>query len=153
VVKAFRARIIGNCSPAYFFWGSFELALTRLSGRRAPERAGADRIARTGYSNDVISCSFWPGSGSAREAVFYAYATPAPVGLELVAIRPASVCYGRGWASSCCATRKWERLRSRMGCSSPICRAPTRRRAWRGRAARPLVGPREMPRFDQLRIF
>jgi hypothetical protein len=93
VFKEFRARFIGKCSPVHFFWGSFDLAVTRFSGRRAPERPGADRITREAYSHEVISGGFWPGSGSVQEAAFYAYAAPAPPGLERAAIRPASAWY------------------------------------------------------------
>src|SRR5689334_15126749 len=62
VLKQFRARFIGKCSPVHFFWGSFDLAVTRFSGRRAPERPGADRMTREAYSHEVSSCGFWPGT-------------------------------------------------------------------------------------------
>jgi Family of unknown function (DUF5996) len=88
VFKQFRGHFIGKCSPVHFFWGSFDLAVTRFSGRRAPERPGADRVTREAYSHEVISCGFWPGSGPVQEAAFYAYAAPAPPGLERVTIRP-----------------------------------------------------------------
>jgi hypothetical protein len=81
IFTEFRSRFIGKCSPVHFFWGSFDLAVTRFSGRRAPERPGADSITREAYSHEVISCGFWPGTGS-TEAAFYAYAAPAPAGLE-----------------------------------------------------------------------
>jgi hypothetical protein len=93
VFKQFRAGFIGKCSPVHFFWGSFDLAVTRFSGRRAPQRPGADHIAREGYSHEVISCGFWPGSGPVLEAAFYAYAAPAPAGLERAAIRPPAAWY------------------------------------------------------------
>ena len=93
VFKQFRAGFIGKCSPVHFFWGSFDLAVTRFSGRRAPERPGADPITREAYSHEVISCGFWPGSGPVQEAAFYAYAAPAPAGLERAVIRPASAWY------------------------------------------------------------
>jgi hypothetical protein len=93
VFQQFRAGFIGKCSPVHFFWGSFDLAVTRFSGRRAPDRPGADRMTREGYSHEVISCGFWPGSGPVREAAFYAYAAPAPEGLAQAAIRPATACY------------------------------------------------------------
>jgi hypothetical protein len=64
-----------------------------FSGRRAPERPGADRVTREGYSHEVISCGFWPGSGPVQEAAFYAYAAPVPAGLEHAAIRPAAARY------------------------------------------------------------
>lgn len=93
VFKEFRARFIGKCSPVQFFWGSFDLAVTRFSGRRAPARPGADRITREAYSHEVISAGFWPGSGSVQEAAFYAYAAPAPAGFHQVVARPASAWY------------------------------------------------------------
>lgn len=92
VLKQFRGRFIGKCSPVHFFWGSFDLAVTRFSGRRAPERPGADRVTREAYSHEVISCGFWPGGGS-QEAAFYAYAAPEPAGLKEAAIRPAQAAY------------------------------------------------------------
>ena len=91
--KQFRARFIGKCSPVHFFWGSFDLAVTRFSGRRAPERPGADRVTREAYSHEVISCGFWPGGGPVQEAAFYAYAAPEPAGLREAAIRPAAAWY------------------------------------------------------------
>ncbi len=61
IFKEFRSLYIGKCSPVHFFWGSFDLAVTRFSGRRAPERPGVDLITREAYSHEVISCGFWPG--------------------------------------------------------------------------------------------
>jgi len=90
--KVFRARFIGKCSPVHFFWGSFDLTVTRFSGQRAPERAGADRVTREAYSHEVISCGFWPGGGG-QEAAFYAYAAPEPAGLKEAAIRPPAAGY------------------------------------------------------------
>jgi enamine deaminase RidA (YjgF/YER057c/UK114 family) len=90
VFKEFRARFIGKSSPVHFFWGSFDLAVTRFSGRPAPARPGADAITREAYSHEVISAGFWPGSGSIQEAAFYAYAAPPPPGLESAAVRPAA---------------------------------------------------------------
>jgi hypothetical protein len=80
VFKEFRARFIGKSSPVHFFWGSFDLAVTRFSGRRAPERPGADPVTREAYSHEVISCGFWPGGGEVKEASYYTYAAPEPVG-------------------------------------------------------------------------
>lgn len=93
VFKEFRSRFIGKVSPVHFFWGSFDLAVTRFSGRRAPERAGADAITREGYSHELISHGFWPGSGNVAAPAFYAYAAPEPTGLPQTAIRPASAFY------------------------------------------------------------
>lgn len=95
VMQAFRGRFIGKSSPAHFFWGSFDLAVTRFSGRRAPPRDGADAITREAYSHEVISAGFWPGSGTMREAAFYAYAAPEPAGFADAAVRPASAYYSR----------------------------------------------------------
>ncbi|HWE63494.1 MAG TPA: DUF5996 family protein, partial [Chloroflexota bacterium] len=67
VFKQFRSGFIGKCSPVHFFWGSFDLAVSRFSGRRAPERPGADHMTREGYSHELISCGFWPGSGPVQE--------------------------------------------------------------------------------------
>ena len=77
----------------HFFWGSFDLAVTRFSGRRAPERAGADPVTREAYSHEVISAGFWPGSGDIKDAAFYAYAAPEPEGSAHSSIRPASAFY------------------------------------------------------------
>jgi hypothetical protein len=93
VFKEFRARFIGKVSPVHFFWGSFDLAVTRFSGRRAPEREGADAITREAYSHEVISHGFWPGSGNIQMPAFYAYTTPEPAGFPQAAIRPASAFY------------------------------------------------------------
>ena len=83
VMKEFRSRFIGKVSPVHFFWGSFDLAVTRFSGRRAPERAGADPITKEAYSHEVISHGFWPGDGEiVKDAAFYAYAAPEPAGFK-----------------------------------------------------------------------
>jgi hypothetical protein len=84
----FRARFIGKCSPVHFFWGSFDLAVTRFSGRRAPERPGADVITREAYSHEVSSVGFWPGGGSVQDAAFYSYAAPEPQGFKEERVRP-----------------------------------------------------------------
>jgi len=93
VFKEFRSRFIGKDSPVHFFWGSFDLCVTRFSGRRAPERPGADGITREAYSHEVISAGFWPGGGDIKGAAFYAYAAPEPEGLAQSPIRPASAFY------------------------------------------------------------
>jgi hypothetical protein len=96
VLKEFRARFIGKVSPVHFFWGSFDMAVTRFSGRPAPEREGADVITREAYSHEVISHGFWPGNKD-MEAAFYSYTTPEPAGLaDTVAqgkIKPAQTFY------------------------------------------------------------
>lgn len=95
IFQEFRGRFIGKCSPVHFFWGSFDLAVTRFSGRRAPERPGADLITREAYSHEVISHGFWPGGGPIPGPAFYAYAAPAPAGLDQEAIRPAAAHYSQ----------------------------------------------------------
>jgi hypothetical protein len=85
VMKVFRSKFVGKASPVHFFWGSFDLAVTRFSGRRAPEHPGGvphlpDLIAREAYSHEVSSCGFWPGNDVFPQAAFYSYAYPAPEG-------------------------------------------------------------------------
>ena len=93
VFKEFRSRFIGKSSPVHFFWGSFDLAVTRFSGRRAPEREGADPITKEAYSHEVISVGFWPGSGNIKDAAFYAYAAPEPPGFSTTPVRPQKAFY------------------------------------------------------------
>jgi hypothetical protein len=93
VLERFRCEFVGKCSPVHFFWGSFDLAVTRFSGRRAPGRAGADAVTREAYSHEVISHGFWPGSGAVAEPAFYAYAAPEPAGFKKASVRPAAAFY------------------------------------------------------------
>ncbi len=93
VLRRHRSRFIGKCSPVHFFWGSFDLAVSFFSGRRAPERVGADVMTKEGYSHEVISCGFWPGGETFQEPAFYAYAAPEPPGLRSAAILPAAAFY------------------------------------------------------------
>jgi hypothetical protein len=93
IFQRFSTGFIGKVSPVHFFWGSFDLAVTRFSGRPAPAREGADSITREAYSHEVISAGFWPGNGGFGEAAFYCYAAPAPTGLDKATIRPASAGY------------------------------------------------------------
>lgn len=95
VLKEFRSRFIGKVSPVHFFWGSFDLAVTRFSGRRAPERVGADAMTREAYSHEVISHGFWPGGGAVQSAAFYSYAAPEPPGLKEQVVRPAQAFYSK----------------------------------------------------------
>jgi hypothetical protein len=88
-----RCGFVGKQSPVHFFWGSMDLAVTRFSGRRAPERPGADPVTREAYSHEVASVGWWPGSGDIKDAAFYAYAAPAPPGFEQAAIRPDKAFY------------------------------------------------------------
>lgn len=92
VLTEFRSRFIGKTSPVHFFWGSFDLAVSRFSGRRAPERQGADSITREAYSHEVISAGFWPGGGEV-DAAFYSYAAPEPSGFAQQQVRPPKAFY------------------------------------------------------------
>jgi hypothetical protein len=93
VLAEFRARFTGKCSPIHFFWGSFDLAVTRFSGRSAPERPGADRITREAYAEEVSSVGFWPGGGSTPGAAFYSYTSPEPAGFKDLRVRPGAARY------------------------------------------------------------
>ena len=93
VLKEFRAGFLGKVSPVHFFWGSFDLAVTRFSGRRAHERPGADPITREAYSHEVSSAGFWPGGGDIKGPAFYSYAAPEPAGFAEFKIRPAAAFY------------------------------------------------------------
>ncbi len=93
VLQEFRAGFLGKVSPVHFFWGSFDLAVSRFSGRRAPERPGADAMTREAYSHEVSSAGFWPGGGDIKGPAFYSYAAPEPAGLAERKIRPAAAFY------------------------------------------------------------
>jgi len=92
VFKEFRTRFIGKVSPVHFWWGSFDHAVTRFSGRSAPPREGADRMTQEAYSHEVISHGFWLG-GNGVEAMFYAYAAPEPAGFSESKIKPSAAFY------------------------------------------------------------
>jgi len=93
ILKEFRAGFIGKASPVHFFWGSFDLAVTRFSGRRAPERPGADPITREAYSHEVSSAGFWAGGGDIKGPAFYSYAAPEPAGFAEQRVRPEAAFY------------------------------------------------------------
>jgi hypothetical protein len=93
VFDRFRSEFIGKCSPLHLFGGGFDLAVTRFSGRRAPERPGADAVTRESYSHEVISHGFWFGSEAIPEPSFYAYAAPEPAGFKDSPVRPAAAHY------------------------------------------------------------
>jgi hypothetical protein len=93
VFNQFRSGFIGKSSPVHFFWGSFDLAVSRFSGRRAPERPGADAMTREAYSHEVSSAGFWPGGGDIKDALFYSYAVPEPKGFRDVQIGPTGAGY------------------------------------------------------------
>jgi Family of unknown function (DUF5996) len=93
VFKLFRTRFVGKCSPVHFFWGSFDLAVTRFSGRSAPLHPGGvphlpDSVVREAYSHEVSSAGFWPGGGTITHAAFYSYCYPAPAGFADAVIAP-----------------------------------------------------------------
>jgi hypothetical protein len=92
VFTASRCGFVGKCSPVHFFWGSFDLAVTRFSGRAAPPREGP-AFMRDAYSHEVISHGFWPGSGPVLEPAFYAYAVPEPAGLKKAPVQPEGAYY------------------------------------------------------------
>jgi hypothetical protein len=94
VMNEFRAGFIGKSSPVHFWWGGFDLAVTRFNGRRAPERAGADAMTKEAYSHEVISAGFWPGSGTLAEPAYYAYAAPEPAGFKTARLNPPQAFYG-----------------------------------------------------------
>lgn len=100
VFKLFRARFIGKCSPVHLFWGAPDLAVTRFSGRPAPEHRGGipnlpDAVAREAYSHEVSSCGFWSGGGPIPYAAFYSYAYPEPPGFAEARIEPAGAFYSK----------------------------------------------------------
>lgn len=98
VLKQFRSGFIGKCSPVHFFWGAFDMAVTRFSGRTAPVHPGgvpalADFVVREAYSHEVSSCGFWPGGGAVQEPAFYAYAYPEPAGFKEATVIPEQAFY------------------------------------------------------------
>lgn len=98
VLKEFRSDFCGKCSPVHFFWGSFDLAVTRFSGRRAPPHPGGiphlpDTVTREAYSHEVSSVGFWPGNELMPDPIFYSYAYPAPRGFAEAQVRPAAASY------------------------------------------------------------
>ena len=100
VLKRFRGRFLGKSSPVHFFWGSFDLAATRFSGRRAPRHGGGapncpDYVMVEAYSHECSSCGFWPGGGAIAEPVFYAYTYPEPAGYADNAVHPQGAYYHR----------------------------------------------------------
>ena len=98
LLHQFRGRFIGKCSPVHFFWGAFDLACTRFSGRRAPLHPGGvphlpDRVVREAYSHECISAGWWPGGGPLPEPVFYSYAYPEPSGFAETRVSPEAAYY------------------------------------------------------------
>jgi hypothetical protein len=100
VFKEFRSRFIGKCSPVHFFWGSFDLAVTRFSGREAPPHPGGvpnfpDWVAREAYSHEVSSAGFWPGGGGIESPSFYSYTYPAPNAFSKATVSPSGAYYSK----------------------------------------------------------
>jgi Family of unknown function (DUF5996) len=100
VFKEFRTAFLGKASPVHFFWGSFDLAVTRFSGRRAPRHPGgvphlSDDVAAEAYSHEVSSAGFWPGSGAIDYPAFYSYAYPAPEGFSDAKVRPDAALFSK----------------------------------------------------------
>jgi hypothetical protein len=98
VFKDFRSRFCGKCSPVHFFWGSFDLAVTRFSGRAAPTHPGGiphlpDSVTREAYSQEVSSLGFWPGNDGMPQPIFYSYAYPEPKGFAQAKIKPDAAFY------------------------------------------------------------
>jgi Family of unknown function (DUF5996) len=93
IFTEFRSRFIGKNSPIHFFWGSFDMAVSRFSGRRAPPREGADPVTQEAYSHELISAGFWPGGGDIKGPAFYAYAAPEPAGFGEARVAPAKAFY------------------------------------------------------------
>ena len=103
VLKQFRTGFIGKSSPVHFFWGSFDLAVTRFSGRRAPRHPGgvpglADEVVREAYSHEVSSAGFWPGGGAIDYAAFYSYAYPEPPGFRTSPVEPGAALFSEALA-------------------------------------------------------
>jgi hypothetical protein len=100
VLTVFRSRFVGKVSPVHFFWGSFDLAVTRFSGRRAPDHPGTaphlgNWVMREAYSHEVSSCGFWPGGGSVTGPAFYSYAYPQPSSFADAAVRPSGAYWSK----------------------------------------------------------
>ena len=99
VFKQFRTGFLGKASPVHFFWGSFDLAVTRFSGRRAPRHPGGvpnlpDAVAHEAYSHEVSSAGFWPGGGAIDYPAFYSYAYPEPAGFRATKVKPDATFFG-----------------------------------------------------------
>jgi hypothetical protein len=101
VFEHFRTSFVGKVSPVHLFWGAFDLAVTRFSGRRAPLHPGGiphlpDAVTREAYSHEVSSAGFWPGGGGVAEAMFYSYAYPAPDGFRTAPVKPSAARFDEG---------------------------------------------------------
>jgi hypothetical protein len=139
--KAFHPSFIGKCSPVHFFWGSFDLAVTRFSGRRAPRHPGgvpnlSDEVACEAYSHEVSGAGFWPGGGGINYRAFYSYAYPMPEGFRSAPVRPEAASFSH-CASSCYPTMRCEQPRRRTRHSWTSCKAPMRPRPMRANGTGP----------------
>ena len=135
VFHYFRTAFLGKASPVQFFWGSFDLAVTRFSGRGAPLHPGGvphlpDAVVREAYSHEVSSAGFWPGGGAITYPAFYSYAYPAPDGFASAKVQPAEALSAKNWANSFCRMTR---------CA---CRTIRKRRCWR--FCRALMMPRQI---------
>lgn len=144
VFHEFRAEFIGKVSPVHFFWGSFDLAVTRFSGRRAPERPGADAITREAYSHEVSSVGFWPGTKGGPDAAFYSYAAPSPEGFSAARVRPEAARWDAGLGEFLLAYEDVRRSASPVRALLEFCRstyqAAARFGQWdRGALERPTI--------------
>lgn len=110
VFRTFRGRYLGKCSPIHFFWHSFDLAVTRFSGRPAPVADGADPVTREAYSHEVVSCGFWVGDDKVAEPAFYLYAAPEPAGLSERPLQPGEAFWSNAYGGSM-ALLRYEDLR------------------------------------------
>jgi len=111
IFRLFRGRFLGKCSPVHFFWHSFDLAVTRFSGRAVEVAEDADPVTREAYSHEVISAGFWPGDDNVPEPAFYTYAAPEPAKLNEEPLRPAEAWWQDANGSSM-ALYKYEDFRA-----------------------------------------
>ena len=139
VFKLFRTGFLGKASPVHFFWGSFDLAVTRFSGRTAPLHPGGvpglpDAVTREAYSHEVSSAGFWPGGEAFPQAAFYSYAYPQPAGFRDRPVTAGRPLRARRSANSSCPTIRSAPPRSRMPCcwtsSPPLTRRRPRPGGW-----------------------
>ena len=136
VFKQFRTGFLGKASPVHFFWGSFDLAVTRFSGRRAPRHPGgvphlSDAVACEAYSHEESSAGFWPGSGAIDYPAFYSYAYPEPKATAPRRCGPPRHSSARRSANSSCLMMRYAPPRSRTRRCSNFCKAPMKPRPMR----------------------
>jgi hypothetical protein len=146
VLKEFRGRFTGKCSPVHFFWGSFDLAVSRFSGRPAPEKPSADAVTREAYCEEVISAGFWPGSDETGGAAFYCYSWPEPPGFSAARVSPAAAYYDRGFSEFLLPYDEVRRAESPraalLGFLQSTYEAAAELAGWdRARLERPLITP------------